>query len=98
MPNVTVFDGNDNAYQRWLADNPSGYVCNTSRLMKPKYMVLHRSHCRTIRFYHDMAKPGAYTERDYIKICSIELNELRKWVKAHGRHDGSFSKECSFCN
>ncbi len=98
MTTVHIFDGNDRLYQRWLAEHPKGFVCNTRRTPDPEYRVLYRSHCHSIRNYHAMAKSGAYTERSFIKVCAGNLSDLRQWVKTHGRRDGSFSKECSFCN
>src|SRR4051794_20629624 len=95
---ATIFDADDDPYQRWLAANPHGYVINTGRSMSPSYMVLHRARCAKIRDYNEMARKGGFTERDYIKVCSTDVNDLRDWVRQHGRPDGSFSRECSICN
>jgi serine/threonine protein kinase len=43
------FIGNDDAYLRWLSENPSGYVVNTHRSVNPNYMVLHRATCGMIK-------------------------------------------------
>lgn len=94
---LTVFDNHERKYQAWLRSHLGGYVLNTRRKPDPEYMVLHRAHCRTISQYHAMARPGGYTERDYIKVCADSEVELRAWAKANGRRDGSFSKECSLC-
>lgn len=91
------FKNRERKYQAWLRSHPDGYVLNTRRSPDPDYMVLHRARCRTISQYHAMARPGGYTERDFIKVCADSEAELRAWVKAHGRRDGSFSKECGFC-
>jgi hypothetical protein len=93
----TVFDGDDNAYQAWLAANPNGYVLNTRREVDPLYMVLHRASCPTIREYTDMAQEGGFTERAYIKVCADSVSALRNWVRTHGRPDGTFSNECGRC-
>lgn len=94
---ATVFDGNDAAYQAWLAANPRGYVVNTRRNKPPAYMVLHRADCATIRSLRGNAQEGGFTERGYIKICAAELAALRDWVRRHDREDGSFSTECGSC-
>lgn len=93
-----VFDKNDLSYQTWLKANSDGYVLNSRRAIDPSYFVLHRASCPHIRRYTSVAKDGAFTERGYIKICSSNLSSLRLWVKNHGRPNGSFSKECGFCN
>ena len=92
-----IFDGNDEAYQAWIAANPDGWVLNARRSLTTRYMVLHSVQCSSIRTYNDMAQPGGFTERAFVKICSPEIEDLRSWVRIHGRPDGSFSKECSHC-
>ena len=95
---LILFDFDDGPYIKWIASNPNGYVINTRRENDPTYMVLHTATCKHISNYHSMCKPGAFTERTFIKICSDNINELSTWVRNHGRGDGSFSKECSHCN
>ena len=95
---LEVFDGNDSTYQAWLRANPRGYLVNARRSINPSYLVLHRANCHHVSRYSTSAPDGAFTERGYIKICSTDLSELRNWVKNHGRWDGTFSKECGFCN
>ena len=62
-------------------------------------MVLHRPTCvRITRYYYaGTGGPGAFTARDYIKVCGETLEDLRAWVRANGRPDGSFSRECRLC-
>ena len=92
-----IFGNHEKEYLVWLKANPGGFVVNTRRRPDPDYMVLHRATCWTINRYTTMAKPGGFTERDFIKACSNSLNELRDWVRRNGRSNGSFSKECSIC-
>jgi len=94
---TVTFDGNDKAYLDWIGKNPNGYVVNVRRDLSPTYMVLHSTQCRTIQNYSDMARPGGFTERAYIKVCASRTADLSAWVRSHGRSDGSFSKECSLC-
>jgi hypothetical protein len=95
MPAQTF--SNDADYQKWLADNPNGFVVNTGRASSPNYMVLHRARCRHISDPVHEAEPGGFTERTYIKVAAVDIESLRDWVMTHGRPDGSFSNECSFC-
>jgi len=58
-------------------------------------MVLHRATCPSISEYKGQALPGGFTERQYIKICADNLDFLKRWLRQHGRPDGSFSSECA---
>lgn len=91
------FIGNDEAYLRWLDENPGGYVVNTHRSVNPNYMVLHKATCEMIKSTQGIP-PGGYTERGYIKICSSVIEDLQSWVGQHGRPDGSFSSACKACH
>ncbi len=95
---LIIMDGNDSQYLRWLRENPKGYVLNARRKPDAEYIVLHRSNCHSISHYTANARPGGFTERDFIKVCSDSLPALRKWAQQNGRPDSSFSKECSMCN
>lgn len=95
---LTIFDGNDDVYQEWLATNPRGYIINARRNLSPSYMVLHRAWCKSIRNYSVVTHKGGFTERAYIKICAPRIDDLRNWLRRHGRPDSTFSNECSRCN
>ena len=97
-PSFCEFSNNNQPYQRWLRENPNGFVINTLRTRSTSYMLLHRASCYSIRKYNQMARPGGFTERQYIKICSNSIDSLRAWAKANGRRDGSFSGVCKRCN
>jgi serine/threonine protein kinase len=91
------FISDDEAYLRWLDENPGGYVVNTHRSVNPNYMVLHKATCGMIKSTQGIP-PGGYTERNYIKICSPVIEGLQTWVGQHGRPDGSFSSACKACH
>ena len=91
------FSTGDESYLRWLARHQDGFVVNTTRSKWPSYMVLHRATCPTISRYTKMARPGGFTERQYIKACALDVAGLRAWVRRNGRLDGSFSSECPVC-
>jgi hypothetical protein len=90
--------GDDETYFRWLAEHSEGYIVNTTRNKSPDYMILHRAFCQSISEYSSVAKPGGFTERDYIKVCSDQIEGLKDWVRQHGRPNGTFSSECSCTN
>jgi hypothetical protein len=95
---VTIFDGNDANYINWIKGHPNAFIINTPRGTPTSYMVLHRASCRLVWQYNNMARPGGFTERQYIKVCSENLDNLKDWVRKKGRKDGSFSKRCNACN
>lgn len=90
------FTGDDVAYLEWLDEHPHGFVINTARYRNPRYMVLHRATCGLIKSTEGVAE-GGFTTRNYIKICSTDVDALRAWVRRHGRPDGSFSRTCGTC-
>ncbi len=101
MP-VEIFNGrdtvhNDDAYRSWVAAHPSGYIVNTNRNINPGYMALHRSCCDDVT-NQARYEPGAYTERQYAKVCADSRAELIDWVRQHGRPDGSFTSEGCRCH
>ena len=90
-----VFD-RDAEYLAWVTKHPAGFVLNVrAERDDPDYFVLHRASCGTIS--SSSRDQGAYTERAYKKVCSTDLDELRHWVRVHGRPDGSFSNRCGKC-
>ena len=94
---VIVFDRDDQLYQDWAEDHPNGFVVNTRRGIDPSYLILHRSNCRFIRQHNRIAKPGGFTERNYIKACAEDIDSLSRWAEQHGGPSGGFTKRCSFC-
>jgi hypothetical protein len=90
------FDGDDKGYLQWLADHPGGYVLNVRR-KRPSddYAILHRVACAAISSRKQ--SHGAFTERGYRKICAQTVGELRIALRAEGRFDGSFTKQCTKC-
>lgn len=97
MDKAILFQDDDDGYLKWLEANPSGYILNARINPDPGYLVLHKAHCKAISTYGDMAKPGGFTERAYIKVCSTNMRSIVDWIKRNGREDRSFSKVCSKC-
>ncbi len=70
---------NDTDYEQWLMENPNGYVLNTTQGFSKKYAVLHSAKCK--RISNSIYQSGAFTERDYRKICSMSQDDILNWVK-----------------
>jgi hypothetical protein len=98
MATACFFVDDETGYFRWLADHPDGYVVNTERGISPNYMVLHRATCPSISQPSSQSTAGGFTERQYAKACADTIDDLRGWVRANGRPDGTFTSEaCPHC-
>jgi hypothetical protein len=95
---VIPFKDDDKKYQAWAEAHPDGFVINTDRRINRKYLSLHKASCRRIRDCNRMARPGGYTERAYIKICSGDLEALRQWAQEHGSPKEGFTQGCKICH
>lgn len=73
-----VFDSGDDSYLRWISEHPTGWVINTTRTPSQAYLKLHTATCTSIS---RVREPGAYTERDYIKVCSTRRSALDEWAR-----------------
>lgn len=91
---VVHFDGDDSAYFAWLARNPEGYVANVRRRCSPDYVVLHRASCGHVA---NPREEGAYTERDFGKLCAPTREAILDAPTFCGRATGSFTKQCAHC-
>ena len=96
---TTEFVKNEQAYQDWLKQHPQGFVINThARQDKRKeYTALHKASCSSISRYSDKITPGAYTERDFIKVCADDTASLAIWAVRNGRNGEPFSAVCGLC-
>lgn len=74
MSEVITFDAGDEPYLSWLARNPQGWILNVEREPKKSYLKLHRPWCYSISTPRE---PGAYTEREYMKICATRREHWR---------------------
>lgn len=74
---ISQFIDDDEAYLKWLVDNPEGYVVNSARFPTAAYLVLHRTKCGTM----SSSKRSNWTTTDLIKTCSRDLEALQQWAK-----------------
>ena len=94
---LTVFDSGDAPYFRWLRMHPEGYVVNTRRRPTTGYFTLHRASCRTIRTYGDDQHDGGFTEREYVKVCADDPEEIRVWAAKHRQNVSGLIHRCGAC-
>lgn len=75
---MLILRGDDEPYLLRISEHPGGYVVNAERNPRPSYLKLHRTTCPHIS---SPGRPGAYTERDYIKVCSHGRPALDRWAR-----------------
>jgi hypothetical protein len=64
---MRIFE-DDAGYLAWIDGHQHGFVVNTFRKPDPRYLVLHRASCHTIR--GKPARGHRWTTGDFIKACS----------------------------
>jgi hypothetical protein len=88
---VIRFSDDDEGYLAWVSAHPEGFVLNIRCKADPSYVVLHRASCGSIS---GKQARGAFTHRNYRKVCADSIVALRVAAQREGRGDGSFSREC----
>ncbi|WP_165251993.1 hypothetical protein [Paludisphaera soli] len=88
---MTTFVDDDPGYLEWAAAHPDGYVVNCGRTPGPDYLKLHRASCNFIR----SSKRSNWTTGDYIKVCSVDLGDLRRWASGEVGGDLQPCQSCS---
>lgn len=89
-PGMIIFISEDDAYLRWLAEHPRGFVVNAHRRPTSRYLMLHRASCADI----SSNKRSHWTTADYIKICARRALELEAWAEAEF---GGHLRRCARC-
>jgi hypothetical protein len=91
MDLIKKFEDDDTGYLNWVHDNPTGYVINCKDPPR-HYIHLHRATCRTIT---GQPANGESWAKDYIKVCSLDKQELVSWTKTQARRQPDFYKLCN---
>jgi hypothetical protein len=87
---VIIFIKEDEAYLHWIDQNRAGFVVNAQRRPTPAYLILHRATCSQIA----TATRTNWTTKQYIKICSEDLDQLKAWAQCEV---GGELRPCGFC-
>lgn len=90
-----VFEGDEDGYRTWLEQNRNGFVLNTERPPRAKYMPLHTARCDHINTAAGHARTDPFTSRGYMKVCANDPSDLLTWMETKGAT--KFSKLCSKC-
>lgn len=83
------FVDDDAGYQRWLTNQPDGFVVNTYRTPSTVYLVLHRSTCKTIS---GPPARGSTFMGEYSKVCGTR-EDLERFADSLGGE----AKPCLLC-
>ena len=89
---VELFVDNDDAYLAWLASNGDGWVVNARPSLDRRYLKLHSAQCFHIN--RPDGAPGAWTERNYVKVCGSTVPELESWLQARS---GATPESSCYC-
>ena len=87
------FREDDVGYLAWVEHHPEGFVVNADRKPRAEELVLHKASCFSIR--NPMKPKGAWTHRDYIKVCAEVPAELERWARDE---TGGTLRPCGQCH
>ncbi len=76
---MRILEDDDAGYLTWVDRNQHGFVVNTTRKPDPRYLILHRASCGTIR--GKPARGERWTTGDFIKVCAERRAELDQWAR-----------------
>jgi hypothetical protein len=76
---MRIFEDDDAGYLAWVERSQHGFVVNTFRKLDPRYLMLHRASCGTIR--GKPARGDCWTTGDLIKVCAETRAELDHWAR-----------------
>ncbi len=88
MSDIKIFEDmpNDNDYNKWIKENPNGFVLNIERRKDPSnihesHPRIHFANCFQLKNQKNQKnkKPGSSTTGDYFKVCSNSIEELEQW-------------------
>ena len=88
MSDIKIFEDmpNDNDYNKWIKENPNGFVLNIERRKDPSnihesHPRIHFANCFQLKNQKNKKnkKPGSSTTGDYFKVCSNSIEELEQW-------------------
>ena len=86
---VEKFNNKEFEYLKWRDQNPSGFVVNAPKVRKTKRekihykpaVRLHVANCPSLK--RGRGGSGEYTERNYYKICSFDVELLQYWCSTN---------------
>lgn len=92
---MEIFRDDEQGYLNWIATHRDGFVLNSRSNPSPAYLVLHKATCGHISGHTVNYAPNAFTGKDYIKVCSKKIEEIKAWAASIGGRQ--FSGVCRDC-
>ena len=89
---MRLFEDDDAGYLDWVENRQDGFVVNTFRKPDPRYLMLHRATCGTIR--GKPARGDRWTTGDFLKACSETRADLDQWAR---ENVGGKLTPCGLC-
>lgn len=93
---VEVFNSGDEPFFEWAKWNPEGFILNAAAGSGSRYLKFHRCGCQHISGYTNRYRIGAFTTRDYIKVCCNDPSQLIEWA-VHNRPTATAYESCKSC-
>ena len=89
---MRIVEDDDAGYLAWVESYQHGYVVNTTRRPDPRYLILHRASCGTIR--GKPARGDRWTTGGFIKACAETRTDLDQWAR---QNVGGELHPCGLC-
>lgn len=86
---VTIFSKDDEGFNQWIEEHPTGYVYNDFGGKYPAYKIVHQVGCSSFNLMNTQAFP---------KVCCEKLNELIDWLIIYEGQPGEDYVPCGKCN
>jgi hypothetical protein len=88
---MQTFVDDDQGYLQWIQASPRGFVINCMRTPSSGVLMLHKATCWTIT--GEPSRGRRWTDQ-YIKVCSLDKNELSQWAR---NEVGKEVRKCKIC-
>ena len=99
---IELFKNAESEYMDWLNRNRNGFVLNCDNaedeIFVKDYFVMHKATCFTISSQAGRYKFGGYTERNFMKYCSINKIDLIEKMKSFKMPKHTNIRFCKICN
>jgi MarR family len=89
---MIIFINDDRAYLYWVTHHRQGFVLEGRRRPKVTRLVLHRATCTDIK--RADSKRTHWTTGAKLKVCSVDLNELKAWAVEESDSEASPCEKC----
>ncbi len=90
---MILFLGEERAYLNWVTHHRTGFVLDCLRHPAKGPVVLHRTTCSLIK--QSTSQRTHWTLGKHLKGCSLDLDELKTWVREQTEREATYCSQCS---